>query len=118
MKLPAFPDTVVYLCDSHREQAWERWVKASKHGLSNSEADILLDHLRAIAWAPSANPEEFEEGNNFSRYCHYDSAVAVLKAANLWNLNSNVHQWLTTTWLNIPEVCHIYMSPFPFHIAA
>jgi len=42
----AFPDTVVYLCDFHREQAWERWVKASKHGLSNSEAEILLDHLR------------------------------------------------------------------------
>ena len=105
----AFPDTVVYLCDFHREQAWERWVKASKHGLSNSEADILLDHLRAIAWAPSANPEEFEEGNNFSRYHHYDSAVAVLKATNLWNRNSNVRQWLTTTWLNISEVCHIYV---------
>jgi len=84
-------------------------VKASKHGLSNSEADILLDYLRGIAWAPSANPEEFEEGNDFSKYHHSDSAVAVIKTTNLWNRNSNVRQWLTSTWLNIPEVCHIYI---------
>ena len=24
----SFPETVVYLCDFHREQAWERWVKS------------------------------------------------------------------------------------------
>jgi len=45
----SFPETVVYLCDFHREQAWERWVKASKHGLTGDQPDILLDHLRAIA---------------------------------------------------------------------
>ena len=31
-----FPDTVVYLCGFHKEQVWERWIKASKHGLSSS----------------------------------------------------------------------------------
>ena len=29
-----FPDTIVYLCDFHPEQAWERWVKDGKHGLT------------------------------------------------------------------------------------
>ena len=29
----------VYLCDFHREQAWERWVKDRKHGLSPDEGE-------------------------------------------------------------------------------
>ena len=28
-----FPQCTVYLCDFHREQAWERWVKDRNHGL-------------------------------------------------------------------------------------
>ncbi len=40
----------VYLCDFHREQAWTRWVKDHKHGLSTSEADTVLTLLRACAW--------------------------------------------------------------------
>ena len=47
-----FPDTIVYLCDFHHEQAWERWVKDGKHGLTSEEADQLLAELRACAWAP------------------------------------------------------------------
>ena len=33
-----FPKTQVYLCEFHREQAWERWVKEKKHGLSDHQA--------------------------------------------------------------------------------
>ena len=33
-----FPNTQVYLCEFHREQAWERWVKERKHGLSDIQA--------------------------------------------------------------------------------
>ena len=98
----SFPDTIIYLCDFHREQAWERWVKASKHGLTGDEPEILLDHLRAIAWAPSAGKEE---DGNLPKYHHYDVAVTVLKSTSLWRNNSNVRQWLINNWLNIPEVC-------------
>ena len=31
----SFRGTIVYPCDFHREQAWERWVCDKKHGLSN-----------------------------------------------------------------------------------
>ena len=34
-----FPATTVYLCDFHREQAWDRWAKDHKHGLSQYEAE-------------------------------------------------------------------------------
>ena len=40
-----FPDVTVYLCDFHREQAWERWTRDSKHGLSSAESEWLLDQL-------------------------------------------------------------------------
>ena len=53
-----FPNITVYLCDFHREQAWERWVKDSTHGLSSSEKDWLLDQLRVCAWAPSADSSD------------------------------------------------------------
>lgn len=44
-----FPNAKVYLCDFHREQAWERWTKDRKHGLSTLEAEWLLNQLQACA---------------------------------------------------------------------
>ena len=35
----SFPGTTVYLCDFHREQAWERWVRDKKHSLSTEDAE-------------------------------------------------------------------------------
>ena len=61
-----------------------------------------MDHLRAIAWAPSVGKEE---DGNLPKYHHYNAAVTVLKSTNLWRNNSNMHQWLINNWLNIPEVC-------------
>ena len=46
-----FPQCKVYLCDFHREQCWERWVKDRKHGLSPTDGEILLGMLRKCAWA-------------------------------------------------------------------
>jgi hypothetical protein len=94
-----FPDVNVYLCDFHREQAWERWVKDSTHGLSSSEKDWLLDQLRACAWAPSADPRDSQHPDH-----HYQNAVATLKSSNLWKNNRQVSLWLTTTWLSMPKV--------------
>ena len=37
-----FPACKIYLCDFHREQAWERWVKDKKHGLSSEDGSICL----------------------------------------------------------------------------
>ena len=53
-----FPDTIVYLCDFHREQALERWVKDGKHGLTSEEVDQLLAELWACAWAPPGKEGE------------------------------------------------------------
>lgn len=34
-----FPGCKVYLCDFHREQAWEHWVKDHSHGLTAEEGE-------------------------------------------------------------------------------
>jgi len=49
-----FPGCKVYLCDFHREQAWERWVKDRKHGLSPVDGEVLLELLRKCATASPA----------------------------------------------------------------
>ena len=93
-----FPGTTVYLCDFHREQAWERWVREKKHGLSTSDAEWLLSQLRACAWAPSSSDEHMPVDHQFQQ------AVTKLKQSNLWKSNENVRQWVTNTWLSVSKV--------------
>ena len=50
-----FPNTNAYLCDFHREQAWEKWVKDGSYGLNSADQGWLLNQLQACAWAPSAD---------------------------------------------------------------
>ena len=95
----AFPGVIVYLCDFHREQAWTRWVKDHKHGLSTSEADTLLTLLRACAWASPG-----EAGNVDALY---QLAVNDLKRSDVWKKHHMVRQWLSSMWLNIPKVIDI-----------
>ena len=91
-----FPATTVYLCDFHREQAWDRWAKDHKHGLSQTEAEELLTFLRACAWAPPT-----DEADPTSAY---KLAVTNLKQSAVWNNHEQVREWLTAKWLTIPQV--------------
>ena len=45
----AFPESTVYLCDFHKEQAWSRWTRDSQHGLTAESSETLLFHLRRMA---------------------------------------------------------------------
>ena len=118
-----FVNTKVFLCDFHREQAWERWVKDHKHGLSKQEQEELLSLLRACANAPSPQSvhkevdepsPDTEQDSNALQQAHnlyvsgYDLAVADLKASNVWTDNQEVQTWLSTYWLTIPKVSTSY----------
>lgn len=48
-----FPEAYVFLCDFHREQAWERWVKKSSHGVHQALREHVFKHLRDVANADS-----------------------------------------------------------------
>ena len=88
----------LYLCDFHREQAWERWVRERKHGLSVSDGDVLLSLLRNCAWAPPARNGEVQPDHN------YREAENILKGSAVWRENQAVQEWLNAKWLSIPEV--------------
>ena len=91
-----FPNAKTYLCDFHREQAWLRWCRDHTHGLTQEEADILLDLLRACAWAPPADGPDLAQ--------HYKEAVSQLKLSQVWRNHPAVRQWLCTKWLPISKV--------------
>jgi hypothetical protein len=95
----AFPNTQVYLCEFHREQAWERWVKERKHGLSDTQAATLLDLLRDCANAPP----NYDLPNKPPDH-HFQHAVHQLKTADVWLKNRDVQQWLQNKWLSCPKM--------------
>ena len=94
-----FPKTQLYLCEFHREQAWERWVKDRKHGLSEMQAVTLLDLLRDCANAPV----NFTVENEPADYL-FKQALERLTASDVWKNNEQVQQWLSTTWLSCPKL--------------
>ena len=93
----AFPSTTVYGCDFHREQAWTRWVQDRKNALERSDAECLLELLRACTWAPPGSDKSTVGVN-------YQKAVSVLKESAVWKKNVHVQNWLTSNWLNHPQV--------------
>ena len=73
----SFPNVSVYICDFHRIQAWQRWSRAAKNGLSHDNQKEFLRLMQKIAYAktPSKNMEELRasyvyKGNDKVRnYC-------------------------------------------------
>lgn len=93
-----FPEAVVYICDFHREQCWERWIKDHKHGLSKSEGSQLLDLLRSCAFAPPVCSSDQDSDFN------YQIAVKSLIESEVWLENDQVQDWLNKYWLPIAQV--------------
>ncbi|KAK3755969.1 hypothetical protein QZH41_016829, partial [Actinostola sp. cb2023] len=79
-----FPDCTVYLCDFHREQAWERWVNKKDNGVSGQKEEVL-SKLRQIA---RASTEEI-----------YQKAVFNLKDSQLWKRNIKIQKWFGNKWI-------------------
>ena len=98
-----FPHCTIYLCDFHREQSWERWVKNHHHGLNKDEAEELLQLLRDCAHAP---PPKLQESLPVDHY--YQLAINKLQKSSVWINNEQVSRWLNSTWLNIPQVSNVH----------
>ncbi|XP_068691142.1 uncharacterized protein [Montipora foliosa] len=98
-----FPGCKVFLCDFHREQAWERWTAKSANGV-NSHREEVLAKLRLVA---SAESEEL-----------YASQVKALKECHFWKENSRMRDWFENHWLREHKVSKmkIYMAfCFSYH---
>ena len=102
----AFPSAKSFLCDFHREQAWERWVRDHKHGLTKEQGEELLQLLRACSSEESSDPSlGYPVDHSFQQ------RVTELKASPLWE-NDDVKQWLSTKWLCCAEVSYMLYHTF------
>lgn len=81
-----FQDVAVYICHFHREQAWQRWVKACKNGLTMAEQKMFLEFMQAIAHATSENG--------------YRKGVENLRKSNLYVENPKVQDYSEKVWLD------------------
>ena len=80
-----FPTTKLYLCDFHREQSWERWIKNHQNGVSPDDQESILELLRSCAWAPPPDPTE-----GLPVDVNYQKAVKNLKENDIWIENSQL----------------------------
>ena len=94
-----FPSTKSYICDFHQEQAWERWTKNHKHGLTSEEREKVLDLLRDCAHAPIPSQDEKLPIDHY-----YLCALQRLKKSCIWKDHIKLREWFNGTWLGIPQV--------------
>ena len=81
-------DCLVYICDFHREQAWERWLAKSSNGMTSFKTSALA-YMRRIARATTIE---------------YEDRVDRLKSdTQLWS-NIAFARWFGNVWLKQHKV--------------
>ena len=83
-----FLTTQLYLCEFHREQAWERWVKDKSYGLTEIEASSLLELLCNCA---NASPNRTVPKEPMD--CYFKNKMKQLKESQVWLQNERVRSW-------------------------
>ncbi|XP_065680304.1 uncharacterized protein LOC124806293 [Hydra vulgaris] len=80
----------VFICDFHREQAWDRWLKKIANGCY-SRKDEILTILRGLAWSKTCEEEI--------------KATQVLEFSEFWKLESfsKLKHYIETYWLPIKK---------------
>ena len=79
----------MFICDFHREQAWDCWLRKAANGCVENRPAILC-LLRSIARADKVDQCE--------------KAIATLKISSYSLENSNLGDYLSRYWLTIKEV--------------
>ncbi|KAH7965057.1 hypothetical protein HPB49_003105 [Dermacentor silvarum] len=81
-----FPESQISICDFHRLQAWQRWLRRKENNISDpDEALRLMKHL-----ASASNQDEF------------DKAFEVLVASEYWK-NETFRSYFEAVWLSVKE---------------
>ncbi|XP_041350872.1 uncharacterized protein LOC121369862 [Gigantopelta aegis] len=79
-----FQGTHVYLCDFHKYQAWQRWLRSKKNGIGQNKDDILKRLMKI------SNAQTNEE---------YEIEVKHLKESNIFKDNLAFQNWISKHWL-------------------
>ena len=81
-----FPGSVVYICDFHRIQALQRWVRTKKNNLSSAEQEMFLGYMQSIAYSRSED--------------EFNKRVDALRKSHLYKDHANVKSYVENTWLS------------------
>ena len=81
-----FPASLVYICDFHRLQSRQRWLRKSKHCLSQQEQDVIMRRLKEVA---GAKTEDL-----------FNVAVKELLGTPLVKQNADVCTYIEKMWLS------------------
>lgn len=76
--------TITYICDFHREQCWERWLRKADNGL-NDKREEVLSLLRNVAKSPTE--------------AAFDDNLKSLKTSDVWLSSPHLQNWFEKTWL-------------------
>lgn len=82
-----FPESQISICDFHRLQAWQRWLRRKENNISDpDEALRLMKHV-----ASASNQHDF------------DKAVEVLVDSEYWK-NNRFRSYFEEVWLSVKEL--------------
>ncbi|KAL3204122.1 hypothetical protein MRX96_001103 [Rhipicephalus microplus] len=82
-----FPESQISICDFHRLQAWQRWLRRKENNISNpDEALRLMKHV-----ASASNQHDF------------DKVVEVLVDSEYWK-NERFRSYFEEVWLSVKEL--------------
>ena len=84
-----FPNAAVYICDFHRKQAWNRWVRSSKNNLNSKEQQVLTDLLQRVAYSRTASS--------------YNTALENLRKSSVYKSKKNVQDYVENIWAACAE---------------
>ena len=81
----------MFICDFHREQAWERWLSKA----SNRCREIKTEVLALLRWVARSLTLETSE-----------SAIKALKESQIWRnkSNSRLVDYIERVWLKVKQV--------------
>eukprot|EP00794_Sanderia_malayensis_P018489 gene18489-20338_t len=85
-----FNNCFVFICDFHREQAWERWLSECSNGCSTVKHEIL-PRLRRIARSLTETDSE--------------AAITALRSSHFWSdpCDSRLADYVEKYWLSIKK---------------
>lgn len=78
-----------YICDFHRLQAWQRWLRTRKNVPNAADAEELLKLFKKLA--ASRNESEFS------------LAEKELNNSDSWKRNEKAQKYFSSTWLPVKE---------------
>ena len=80
-----FPTARVHVCNFHRNQAWNRWVRSGRSGLDSKQQEILLSLLHQLAKA--------------REHSRYEAALGKLHKSSVYTHHSNVQEYVENVWM-------------------